>query len=52
MVFFCFIGDEGREDPNCTKRGPSLARQQNVILMTFRWRANDGPMLNPSLVAL
>ena len=26
-----FLGDEGREDPNTTKRGPLSARQQNAI---------------------
>ena len=29
------------EDPNTTIRGPSLARQRNVIEMAFRWRADD-----------
>ena len=24
--------------------GPSLARHQNAIIMTFRWLANDGPL--------
>ena len=31
---------------------PSSARQQNAIEMAFRWRADDGPTLNASLVAL
>ena len=26
-----FLVDEGREDPNTTKSGPSLARQRNAI---------------------
>ena len=25
--------------------GPSSARQQNAILMAFRWRADDGPLI-------
>ena len=36
-VFFSF--DEGREDPNSTKR----------ILMAFCWRADDGLTLNVAL---
>ena len=35
-----FFVDEGREYPNAT------------IEMAFRWRADDGPTLNPGLVAL
>ena len=32
--------------------GPSSARQRTAIQMAFRWRANDGPLLNAGLVAL
>ena len=57
---FCQMGsnfdnvfyDVGREDPNSTISGPSLARQRNAIKMAFRWRADDGPTLNAGLVAL
>ena len=42
---------EGREDPNSTKRVPSSARQRNAIQMAFRWRADDGPILNAGFVA-
>ena len=38
-----FFVDDGIEDPNFTTNGPSSARQRNAILMTFRWRADDGP---------
>ena len=30
-VFFCFLVDEGREDPSTTKSGPSSGRQRNAI---------------------
>ena len=51
--FLCvFLVDEGREDPNTTVSGPSLARQQNAIKMAFCWRADDVPALNACLVAL
>ena len=40
-----------REDPNTTKSGLSSARQQNAIKMAFRWRADDGSILNDCLVA-
>ena len=40
---FLFLVDEGREGPNTTLRGPSMA---------FRWRADGGPTLNAGLVAL
>ena len=39
---FFFLFDEGREYPNTTKSGPSMAR----------WRADDGPAFNAGLVAL
>ena len=42
---FVFL-DEGREDPNTTKSGPSSASQRNAIQMGFRWRAHDGSTLN------
>ena len=32
--------------------GPSLARQRNDIKITFRWHADDGPILKAGLVAL
>ena len=47
-----FLLDEGREDPNTTLSGPSLARQGNVIKMAFCWRADDGPTLNADLAQL
>ena len=47
-----FLVDEGREDPNTTISGPSLACQQNAIKMAFCWRANDGPTSNAGFVAL
>ena len=45
-------GGWGRVDSNTTKSEPSSARQRNAIKVTFRWRADDGPTLNASLVAL
>ena len=51
-VCFLFLVDDGREDPNNTKSGPSSARQRNVIEMAFRWRDDNGPTLNAGLVAL
>ena len=42
-VFFLLQVDEGRVGPNTTISGPSSARQQNAILMAFRWRGDDGP---------
>ena len=50
FLYFCccfILVDEGREDPNTTISGPSLARQRGV-----RWRADGGPTLNAGLVAL
>ena len=47
-----FLVDEGREDPNTTISGPSLARQRNAIYMAFRWQADDGPTFNAGLVSL
>ena len=41
-----------REEPNATKSGPSSARQQSAIQMVFRWRTDNGPLLNDGLVAL
>ena len=35
-----------------TISGPSSACQRNAILMAFRWRADDGPILNAGLVAM
>ena len=45
-IFVLFLVDEGREDPLTTKSGPSLACQQNTIIMAFRWWGDDGPTLN------
>ena len=45
-----FLVDEGWEDPNTTKSGPSSARQRNAI--SFRWHADDGPTFNAGSVAL
>ena len=42
----------GIEDPNAAINGPSSARQQNVISMAFRWKADGDPTLNTGLVAL
>ena len=52
FFFSFFFVVEGFEDPNITKNGPSSAGQRNAIEMAFRWRADDGPTLNASLVAL
>ena len=41
-----------RGDRNATYRGPTSARQRNAIEMVLRWRADNGPPLNASLVAL
>ena len=46
-----FLVDEGREDPNTTKSGPSSTSQRNAIEMAFRWRVDDGPTFNSGLVA-
>ena len=35
-IFFLLVDNEGREDPNSIKSGPSSARQRNAILMAFR----------------
>ena len=48
---FLLLFDEGRKDPNTTISGPSTARKRNAIA-AFRWRVDDGPTLNASLVAL
>ena len=45
------IFDEGKEDLNSTKSGPSSARKRNAILMAFHRRVDDGPALNSGLVA-
>ena len=44
-VFF-FLVDEGRDDPNTTISGLTLAHQR----MAFRCRTNDGPTFNAGLV--
>ena len=49
-VFFLIY--EGKDDLNTTISRASSARQRNVILMAFRWRADGGPTLNAGLVAL
>ena len=51
LTFFLLI-DKGREDPNTTISGTSSALQRNAIIMAFRWRTDDGPILNAGLVAL
>ena len=53
-VFLCFFFsvDEGRDDPNTTISGPTLARQQNAFEMAFLCRTNDGPTFNADLVTL
>ena len=52
FLLFVFLVDEGRQDPNTTISGPSLARQRNAIKMAIRWRTYDGPTLNVGLLAL
>ena len=47
VQLYFFLVVEGREDQNTTKGGPSSARQRNA----FRWRADNGPLLNAGLVA-
>ena len=47
-----FLVDEGRENPNTSKSGPSSAYQQNAFKMAFCWRVDGGSTLNASLVAL
>ena len=49
---FFFKIDEGREDLNTTKSGPSSVRQRNAIEMAFHCRADDAPTLDAGLVAL
>ena len=47
LTTFCFLADEGREDPNITISGQSLARQRN------EWRfAGVSMMAQLGLVAL
>ena len=52
VSLFYFLVDDGREDPNSTKSGPSSMHQHNSIEMAFRWWADDGPTLNSVLVPL
>ena len=47
-VLCLFFFYEGREDPNSTKRGPSLA----CLLMAFCWQAYDGPTFNAGFVTV
>ena len=49
---FFFFKFEGRQDQNTTISGTSSVRQQNVIHMAVRWRADDDLTLNAGLVAL
>ena len=55
---FCQMGSnfdgfyEGREDPNSNISGLTPIRERNAIQMAFRWRAEDGQILNAGLVAL
>ena len=44
--------DEGRDDPNTAKSGPSSAHMRNAINMAFRWPADGRPTLNAVFVAL
>ena len=52
LTLTTFLVDEWRKDPNTTQ-----SRQDIIVppakrhLMTFRWRADDGPALNAGLVA-
>ena len=39
---FCFLFDEGREDRNTTKSGPSSAQASET---PFKWRFAGGPMV-------
>ena len=50
--FDVFLVDEGRDDPNTTKSGPTLTCQQNTIKMVFRWCVNVDQTLNADLAAL
>ena len=52
FFFFYFFFDEGREDQNASKSGPSSVSLRNAIEMTFRCRADKGSTLNAGLVAL
>ena len=51
FIFF-FLVDNVIEDPNVTINGTSSAGQRHAIKMAFRQRADDGPTLNPELVAM
>ena len=51
-IFYVFLVDKGREDPNTNISGPSSARQRNAISMAYRWRADNGPPLYADLAAL
>ena len=46
VVFFSV--DEGRVNPNTTKRGHHWPASETP----FKWRANDSPILNAGFVAL
>ena len=48
VVFFCFLVDEGRGDPNTTISGPSSAARETP----FAGGPDDGPTLNAGWVAL
>ena len=47
-----FLVDEGRNDPNAKKSGPSLTCQQNTIYMVLRWCVDVDHTLNAGLAAL
>ena len=49
-VFFFFLVDEGRYDPNTTLSGPSSASQLNANYLAFCWSADYGSTLNVGLV--
>ena len=52
FVYCFYLVDEGREDPNTTKRRPSSARQRNAIKWRFSGRGDNGPTLNAGLATL
>ena len=47
--FLCISGPDPQKNYEATEPafnvGPSSARQRNAILMAFRWRADDGPLI-------
>ena len=49
MGFRCNTGPDPLENHKATQPafnvGTSSARQRNAILMAYRWRADDGPLI-------